>query len=88
MFTHYDIVHTHFDIVHTHFDTGHSMFTQYDTVHTHFDIVHTHFGTSSLSSIHLVSIAKSSIIQKYGIDKILEPFMADIKELKGVYICI
>ena len=39
---------------------------------------------SSLSSIHLVSIAKSSIIQKYGPDKILEPFMADIKELEKV----
>ena len=38
----------------------------------------------SLSSIHLVSIAKSSVIQKYGPDKILEPFMADIKELEKV----
>ena len=35
---------------------------------------------------HLVSIAKSSIIQKYGPDKILEPFMADVKELEKVYI--
>ena len=41
---------------------------------------------SFLSSIHLVSIAKSSIIKKYGPDKILEPFMADIKELEKVYI--
>ena len=39
---------------------------------------------SSLSSIHLVCIAKAAIIQKYGPDKILEPFMADIKELEKV----
>ena len=41
---------------------------------------------SSFSSIHLVSIAKSCIIQKYGPDKILEPFMDDIKELEKVTI--
>ena len=40
--------------------------------------------TSSLSGIHLVSIAKSSIIQEYGMDKIIEPFMADINELEKV----
>ena len=39
---------------------------------------------SSLSSIHLVCIVKAAIIQKYGLDKILEPFMADIKELEKV----
>lgn len=39
---------------------------------------------SSLCSIHLVSIAKSSVIQKYGPDKILEPFIADVKELEKV----
>ena len=39
---------------------------------------------SSLSSIYLISIAKSSVIQKYGPDKILEPFMADIKDLEKV----
>ena len=39
---------------------------------------------SSLNSIHLISIAKSSVIQKYGPDKILQPFMADIKELEKV----
>ena len=39
---------------------------------------------SSLRSIHLVSITKSSIIQKYGPDKILEPFMEDIKKLEEV----
>lgn len=39
---------------------------------------------SSLSSIHLVCIAKSSVIQRHGPDKILEPFMADIKELEKV----
>ena len=47
---------------------------------------------SSLSSIHLVSIAKSSVIQKYGPEKILKPFMDDIKELEKVtstyvYVC-
>ena len=41
---------------------------------------------SSLSSIHLVSIAKSSVIQKYGPDKILEPFMDDITKLEKVNI--
>jgi len=39
---------------------------------------------SSLCSIHLVSIAKSSVIQKYGPDKILEPFISDIKKLEKV----
>ena len=39
---------------------------------------------SSLNSIHLISIAKSSVIQKYGPDKILQPFMADIMELEKV----
>jgi len=39
---------------------------------------------SSLKSIHLVTIAKSTIIKKYGPDKILKPFMNAIKELEKV----
>lgn len=42
----------------------------------------------SLRSIHLISIAKSSTIQKYGTDMILEPFMADLKKLEQVNQCI
>ena len=37
---------------------------------------------SSLRSIHLVAIAKSTTVQKYGADKMLTPFMNDIKELE------
>ena len=39
---------------------------------------------SSLLSIHLVAIAKSSVIQKYGPNKILETFMKDIRKLEAV----
>ena len=39
---------------------------------------------SSLRSIHLVSIAKSSIVKKYGPDKILESFMNHVKKLEQV----
>ena len=39
---------------------------------------------SALKSIHLVAIAKSTVISKYGPNKILEPFMQDIKELEKV----
>ena len=35
-------------------------------------------------SIHLVTIAKSSIIKKYGPDEILKPFMTAIEELEQV----
>lgn len=36
---------------------------------------------SSLLSIHLVAIAKSPVIQKYGPNKILETFMKNIRKL-------
>ena len=39
---------------------------------------------SSTKSIHLVAIAKSSVIVKYGANKILEPFMDAIKKLEEV----
>ena len=39
---------------------------------------------SSLKSIHLVTITKSTIIKKYGPDEILKPFMNAIKELEKV----
>ena len=39
---------------------------------------------SSLKSIHLVAITKSTIIKKYGPDEILKPFMNAIKELEKV----
>ena len=42
---------------------------------------------SSIKSIHLVAIAKSSVISKYGANKILEPFMKDIQQLEKVHMC-
>ena len=39
---------------------------------------------SSLDAIQLVSVVKHSIIVDYGIDKILEPFIEDIKALESV----
>ena len=39
---------------------------------------------SNLKCIQLVAIAELSVIVKYGSNKILEAFMADIKELEEV----
>ena len=39
---------------------------------------------SSLQSIQLLAVVKSSNIDLYGIDKILEPFMEDIGLLEQV----
>ena len=39
---------------------------------------------STLRCIQLLAIVKSSILQQYGPDKILEPFMDDIKSLEHV----
>ena len=39
---------------------------------------------SLLRSIQLVAIAESAVIAKYGSNKILEPFMADIHKLEQV----
>ena len=39
---------------------------------------------SLLHSIQLVALVKSSIIQLYGIDVILEPFMESIRKLEEV----
>ena len=39
---------------------------------------------SSIKSIHLVAIARSSVIAKYGANKILEPFTQDIRQLEKV----
>ena len=45
---------------------------------------------SSLNMIQLVTLVKSQDVTKYGIDKILEPFMEDIKKLEKVciYQCV
>lgn len=34
--------------------------------------------------IQLLAVVKSSVLQQYGADKILEPFMDDIKSLEQV----
>ena len=39
-----------------------------------------------LHSIQLVAIVKTKYIEKYGVDKILEPFVHDLKELEKVNI--
>ena len=36
---------------------------------------------SSLKAIHLVAVATSPVIEKYGLNKILEPFIADLNHL-------
>lgn len=41
---------------------------------------------SCLHSIQLVAIVKTRFIEKYGVDKILEPFVHDLKELEKVNI--
>ena len=39
---------------------------------------------SSLKMIHLVTVVKTVDVATYGIDKILQPFMENIKELERV----
>ena len=39
---------------------------------------------SSLNMIQFVTLVKSQDVTTYGIDKILEPFMEDIKKLEKV----
>jgi len=39
---------------------------------------------STPRSIHLVAIAKHTVIQKYDSDEILKPFMDDLKQLEQV----
>ena len=41
---------------------------------------------SSLKSIQLVAVAKSKDVSKYGIDRVLEPFMKDIQCLERVHV--
>ena len=36
---------------------------------------------SSLKSMYLVAVATTSVIDKYGIDRILQPFVGDINKL-------
>ena len=36
---------------------------------------------SKLSSIHLISLVKSTLISVYGMDAILKPFIEDMKKL-------
>lgn len=42
---------------------------------------------SCLPNIQLVAIAKAAMISSYGVDKILQPFVDDVKKLVGVYCC-
>ena len=37
-----------------------------------------------LNAIQLVAVVKHSLVNEYGIDKIIEPFMEDIKALESV----
>ena len=56
----------------------------------HVDVFYYQLGNISpqyrslLPSIQLVAIAESAVIAKYGSNKILEPFMADIHKLEQV----
>jgi hypothetical protein len=34
--------------------------------------------------IHLIALCKVPILKKFGIDKVLKPFMEDIKQLEAV----
>ena len=43
---------------------------------------------SSLQSIQLIAVVKSSYIDLYGIDIILKPFMEDISRLEQVCVCM
>lgn len=39
---------------------------------------------SRVNLIQLIALTKSSVIQQHGMDKILEPFIKDIKLLESV----
>lgn len=39
---------------------------------------------SRLSSIQLIALTKTSVIEEHGIDKVLEPFVEDVKKLESV----
>ena len=39
---------------------------------------------STMRCIQLLTIVKSTVLQKYGVDTILEPFMEDLKALEQV----
>ena len=39
---------------------------------------------SQLKSIQLLAVAKASVVEKYGVDTLLEPFMQDLKILEEV----
>ena len=39
---------------------------------------------SQLKSIQLLAVAKSSVVDKYGVKTLLEPFMQDLKILEEV----
>ena len=41
---------------------------------------------STLKCIELFAVLKSSVLEKYGADMILEPFMEDIKHLEQVQV--
>ena len=43
---------------------------------------------SSTTTIQLLAVVKHSVLKRYGIDKVLEPFMDDIHSLEQVSISI
>lgn len=43
---------------------------------------------SKLRTIMLVAVVKTSSIEKYGIDVVLEPFVEDMKHLESVSTCL
>lgn len=42
---------------------------------------------STIVSIQLLGIVKKSVMDMYGIDAVLQPFMDDIKKLVGKFMC-
>ena len=62
-----------------------------------FDVIHVYLGLfyyvlgnihprlrAGLQTIQLVAVVKSDHIAQYGIDEVLQPFMADIQKLEKV----
>ena len=39
---------------------------------------------SRFSSIQLIALTKTSVTEEHGIDKVLEPFIEDMKQLESV----
>jgi len=58
-----------------------------DALHLHIGMFYFTFGNlppkyrSRLSAVYLVAIVKTTILSMYGMDKVLRPFVDDIKKL-------